>query len=1111
MALTSARGRAAPACTITWDGSAGTTSWHTATNWDTNVVPGAADHVCIVGSTVVYSTGTTSILSLQAAGPVSLTGGILNLTDTGNASNVATFSQSSGTLGGAGALNVGTAYNWSGGTMSDAATTTIAGAATLTQSGFTTLANGRLIENAGIYDFTADVSVNASGVVLPAIHNTGTLRKSAGLTNAQVFPPLENDGSVTASSGTLILRAGTGTATGSFGGAAATGTVELDAGTYTLAGATLPGHVKLAGGTLQVADASSVTVSGANSMTAGTVGGTGTFALTSGTWTWTGGTMSDAGTTSIAAAATVSQNGFTTLANGRMVENAGTYEFTADVSVNVSGVVVAAIHNTGTLRKSAGANNAQVFAALDNDGSVEASSGTLILRAGAGTSAGSFGGAAATGTVEFDAGTFTLAGASFPGHVKLAGATLQVAAASTATASGPNTMTAGTLGGTGTFAVTGGTWTWTGGTMSDAGTTSIAASATLSQNGFATLAAGRLVENAGTYELTADVSLNVSGAAPAIHNTGMLRKSAGVSNAQIFAPLENDGSVQSSSGTLILRAGTGTGSGSFGGAAATGTVSFTAGTFTLSGATLLGSTSLAGATITIPAAGNVTASGTNSFSSGTLGGMGTFTLAGGTLTWSGGTMTESGTTQVAVGATLSQSGATTLGAGRLLENAGTYQFLSDTFAFEGVAPASSIHNTGTISKTGGVGEATIFVGLANAGTVTSTSGRLSLFKSAPGAQAGTFTGVSDAAHTTFRGGTFTLGAAVTLQGTVEIDGANVAVSSGQTLAVPSRLLLKSGELRGPGSVNVTGTLAWNGGTQVGPGTTTVALAGKIDVDGCSTDLEDGRVVQNNGTINLLHHTSIGAFGDARSTINNAHVIAIDDTTGSCIGDNELGGDLLVNNTPTGTITKSGSTVAGTRVTRIDGTVDNDGFIDVHAGELDMTSTSAVTQTGAFTSTGGTNSTVAFEDGTFSMGAGATLAGQTAIDGADVQVLDGATLTVAASDTLAMSSGTVGGAGTFEIAGKLDWTGGRHTGNGSTVIDVGGTSTFHGSSFDLGLDEGRVLVNRGSIVWTTGDFFAGQGTSFVNVGSLEMKGTSTFGGSGFFGFGSGSLLHNVGLF
>src|SRR4029078_10656452 len=92
-----------------------------------------------------YAAGTRGILSLQAAGPVSLTGGILNLTDTTNASNVSTFTQSSGTLGGAGALNVSTAYNWSGGIQSDAGTTTIAGGATLSQSSSTTLQAGRVV------------------------------------------------------------------------------------------------------------------------------------------------------------------------------------------------------------------------------------------------------------------------------------------------------------------------------------------------------------------------------------------------------------------------------------------------------------------------------------------------------------------------------------------------------------------------------------------------------------------------------------------------------------------------------------------------------------------------------------------------------------------------------------------------------------------------------------------------------------------------------------------------------------------------------------------------------------------------------------------------------
>src|SRR6478736_1017678 len=56
-------------CTKTWDGGAGTPSWHAADNWSPNGVPGASDHVCLPNLSpnylVEYSTGTTSILSIQ--------------------------------------------------------------------------------------------------------------------------------------------------------------------------------------------------------------------------------------------------------------------------------------------------------------------------------------------------------------------------------------------------------------------------------------------------------------------------------------------------------------------------------------------------------------------------------------------------------------------------------------------------------------------------------------------------------------------------------------------------------------------------------------------------------------------------------------------------------------------------------------------------------------------------------------------------------------------------------------------------------------------------------------------------------------------------------------
>ena len=47
---------AAP-CTRTWDGGAGTTAWGTDTNWDTNMLPGPADIVCLGAAEVVHGAG----------------------------------------------------------------------------------------------------------------------------------------------------------------------------------------------------------------------------------------------------------------------------------------------------------------------------------------------------------------------------------------------------------------------------------------------------------------------------------------------------------------------------------------------------------------------------------------------------------------------------------------------------------------------------------------------------------------------------------------------------------------------------------------------------------------------------------------------------------------------------------------------------------------------------------------------------------------------------------------------------------------------------------------------------------------------------------------------
>ena len=223
---------AAPACTITWDGGAvpASTAWATAANWSGDTLPGAADHVCIpAGATVVHSTGTTSILSLQSQGALTLSGGTLSLTDTtvGNESNAVSIVQSGGTLDGAATLIVSSSYQWSFGTQTGAGETRIGVGATLTRTGASTVAlTQRTLRNGGTVAVTGTGAIQAGnrgadrergrGDVRPAgrqqhvprrragarFENAGTLRKSGGAATSTIAVELDNDGAVEASSGT---------------------------------------------------------------------------------------------------------------------------------------------------------------------------------------------------------------------------------------------------------------------------------------------------------------------------------------------------------------------------------------------------------------------------------------------------------------------------------------------------------------------------------------------------------------------------------------------------------------------------------------------------------------------------------------------------------------------------------------------------------------------------------------------------------------------------------------------------------------------------------------------------------------------------------------------
>src|SRR2546428_622083 len=101
-----------------------------------------------------------------------------------------------------------------------------------------------------------------------------------GTGTSSVGVPFQNDGTVTASAGTLSLEGGGGgaAATGSFAGSTE-GAIAFKAGSFALGNASLSGNIELSGPTaLAVAEGATATYSGATfTQSGGALAGKGTF------------------------------------------------------------------------------------------------------------------------------------------------------------------------------------------------------------------------------------------------------------------------------------------------------------------------------------------------------------------------------------------------------------------------------------------------------------------------------------------------------------------------------------------------------------------------------------------------------------------------------------------------------------------------------------------------------------------------------------------------------------------------------------------------------------------------------------------------------------------
>ncbi len=598
--------------------------------------------------------------------------------------------------------------------------------------------------------------------------------------------------------------------------------VDHGAGTTEILTLQSAGTITISGGSLSLTDETNGSTVSALAQSGGVLGGTGTLTVL-GTFEWTGGEHADAGRTIIdaGASATIDTEAGVNLRRGRIfdnqgtttwvhgpialwgaapglrstIENGGTFEAGDDSTITqtFSGggdVELPLFHNTGTFIKSAGTDASLIAVPFDNDGTIEAASGTIRLTGpGDGTSTGTFS-TDQTALIEFVNDHTIGSGAAFDGNIELENETLTLAADISVPSGSSFTQTGGVLAGTGTLTILG-SFEWTAGEQVDAGRTVIddAGSATIDVEGAVTLRRGRTfenhgittwihggillfgaapglrttIENAGVFEahddsLMAQTFSNASESElPLFHNTGSFNKRAGTGTTSLALPFDNDGSVESQAATIRFgNGGVGTATGSFVTSEAGALIEFREGIFDLgTGASIGGDVLLSFATLNLSADVDA-AAGTFTQSGGTLGGTGTLTVSG-TFDWTGGLQTDAGTTVIAEGATATLGGPTdfmTLRGGRTLENQGSMAWSQGTMvvwradqqttiensgSFESTGDTTLdttggigdivppvFHNTGTFAKTGGLGETRLLVPFANDGEVAVESGTLAI-------------------------------------------------------------------------------------------------------------------------------------------------------------------------------------------------------------------------------------------------------------------------------------------------------------------------------------------------------------------------------------------------
>jgi hypothetical protein len=813
--------------------------------------------------------GTVNINSPVTAPNLELDNGALGGAGTLSIPNLGVLTWTGGTLGGSGSANLqsGAVLNISGiGTKSlDTCTLNNNAGAVINWSGTGEIhyGNGAIWNNAGLLnilsntDFRYGLGANAAN-----FNNlsTGVITKQNSSGTSALSSTFNNVGGViNVNSGTLLLS----------GGASTTGTYTVaqnslldltDGGTQTYSGSFTgsgAGTVTFSSGTLLIAasNASLNFTGGGFLWSGGTISGLGTL-TNSGLLTIGGAAVKSMDTFTLTNAGTInwSGSGEIQFGNGTIWNNTGAITISGDTNFRYGlGLNAATFNNAGTITKTSVAGGTTFLGStFNNVGTVTISSGTLALD-GSGLSSGTFN-QMSGGTLNLSGGTQTLAaGAMFtgPGLVDITGGDLNVIVPTPAV--NIQLDQNGTLSGTDTLTVTG-TFTWTGGIQSGSGTTLIAANAAMKIKGAnVKYLDGRTLQNSagagttwmdtgeiqfgdaavwnnnGTLNIQNDSNFRygVGANVGSINNFGTIIKSSPTTagTTTLGGAFNNvGGTIQVMNGNLILSGGTST-AGTYvvdanalldltGG----GTQSYI-GTFS---GTSAGTIQLSSGAITAPLAGstlNFSFTGTGSFiwTGGALNGVGTITNQG-SMTITGGSVKTLDSLTFANTGTITWTGLGDIdvGNGTFFNNAGTFTINTNANFVQSFGLIATFTNMsgGTINKTSPTGIGSTFVNCIfdNNGQINITSSvgagsNLTYNLAADGTSTGSSNQGAGTILSLSAGSQNFINASFTGPGLVDITGATVNFFGTVTA---SQIQIDSGSLSGSGSVG--GNLTVNQGT-----------------------------------------------------------------------------------------------------------------------------------------------------------------------------------------------------------------------------------------------------------------------------------------------------------